>query len=35
MRDKRTEPAEVAWGMFERTGDINYYRLYKKLKGLE
>ena len=23
--------ADTAWGLFEQTGDINYYLLYKKL----
>lgn len=27
------DPAESAWKLFEKTGDTNYYRLYKKLKG--
>ena len=27
----KNEPKDVAWAMFERTGDINYYLLYKKL----
>lgn len=24
-------PADSAWSMFEKTGNINYYLLYKKL----
>ncbi len=35
MKDKNTEgidPAETAWRMFERTGNLSYYLLYKKLK---
>ena len=25
-------PAEAAWHMFEKTGKLSYYLLYKKLK---
>ena len=25
-------PAETAWEMFEKTGNLSYYLLYKKLK---
>ena len=25
-------PAEAAWEMFEKTGNLSYYLLYKKLK---
>ncbi len=28
--DEKT-PADRAWAMFEKTGEINYYMLYKKL----
>lgn len=31
MRKKSAE--EVAWQLFERTGNLNYYMLYKRLKG--
>ncbi len=24
-------PADSAWGLFEKTGEISYYLLYKKL----
>ena len=24
---------EAAWGMFEQTGNVSYYILYKKLSG--
>ena len=27
-------PAEAAWLMFEKTGKLSYYLLYKKLKQL-
>ncbi len=26
------DPAEAAWHMFEKTGKLSYYLLYKKLK---
>ena len=26
------DPAEAAWQMFEKTGNLSYYLLYKKLK---
>ena len=29
--DKDAE--KIAWELFEKTGDINYYNLYKRLKG--
>lgn len=28
----RIDPAKAAWEMFERTGNLTYYLLYKKLK---
>ncbi len=31
MIKKKAE--DVAWELFEKTGDINYYNLYKRLKG--
>ena len=33
-RDKfdYNHPEESAWKMFEKTGEISYYLLYKKLK---
>ncbi len=34
-QDDRTpalDPAEAAWKMFEETGNLSYYLLYKKLK---
>ena len=27
------DAAELAWKMFEQTGSISYYMLYKELKG--
>ena len=29
MKDAET----LAWELFEKTGDIKYYNLYRKLKG--
>ncbi len=26
------DPAEAAWAMFEKTGNLSYYLLYKKLR---
>ena len=31
MRQK--EAREIAWEMFERTGNLTYYLLYTRLKG--
>jgi len=31
MKEKTAEM--LAWELFEKTGSINYYHLYKKLKG--
>lgn len=31
MREK--EAQEIAWEMFEKTGNLTYYMLYKRLKG--
>ncbi len=30
MREK--DAAQIAWEMFERTGNLTYYMLYKRLK---
>lgn len=32
-KGKKT-PEQIAWSMFEKTGNPAYYMLYKKLKGL-
>lgn len=29
---KDDETAEIAWKMFEKTGSLSYYMLYKQLK---
>ena len=31
----KLSPADAAWKLFERTGKISYYLLYKKLKNKE
>lgn len=30
IKDKKA--AEIAWDMFEKTGNLSYYMLYKQLK---
>ena len=30
---KKNDPEKAAWELFEKTGMIGYYLLYKKLKG--
>ena len=30
---KEKSPLDIAWEMFEKTGNPAYYQLYKKLKG--
>jgi len=27
-----SNPADVAWKMFEKTGNLSYYMLYKQMK---
>jgi len=35
MKEKK-DASELAWEMFEKTGSLNYYMLYKRLKsGIE
>lgn len=29
---KKDEPSSVAWKLFEKTGKLGYYLLFKKLK---
>ncbi len=29
---KDLDPVDVAWAMFEKTGKVSYFELYKKLK---
>ncbi len=33
MKNKQKSPSDIAWEMFEKTGDPAHYMLYKKLKG--
>jgi len=33
MRGKDGDAAELAWKMFQKTGSVSYYMLYKELKG--
>ena len=32
---KDRDAAELAWKMFEMTGNVSYYLLYKQLEGSE
>ena len=32
---KDRDAAELAWKMFEKTGNVSYYMLYKQLEGKE
>ncbi len=32
-KDKNKRPADSAWELFENTGNIAYYMLYKNLTG--
>jgi len=31
--DGTSNPADTAWKMFEKTGNLSYYMLYKQIKG--
>ncbi len=33
MKKVDGDAAELAWKMFEKTGSVSYYMLYKQLKG--
>lgn len=33
MKRYDKDAAELAWKMFEKTGSLSYYMLYKELKG--
>lgn len=36
MKNEKTKmPENVAWELFEKTGNPSYYMLYKKLKGFK
>ena len=30
---KKNDAGELAWELFQRTGNVTYYMLYKQLKG--
>ncbi len=32
MEDKEKSAAKLAWELFEKTGNLSYYMLYKRLK---
>jgi len=32
---KEKNPEQLAWEMFEKTGNPAYYMLYKRLKGID
>ena len=31
MKERDKDVAELAWKMFEKTGNVSYYMLYKRL----
>lgn len=33
MKHTDRDAAELAWRMFEKTGSVSYYMLYKQLSG--
>ncbi|MCD7728416.1 MAG: YqzL family protein [Clostridia bacterium] len=33
MKERDSDAAELAWKMFEKTGRLSYYMLYKELRG--
>lgn len=33
MKERDKDAAELAWKMFEKTGSVSYYMLYRKLHG--
>ncbi|MGN0818652.1 MAG: YqzL family protein [Candidatus Coproplasma sp.] len=33
MKNRDDDAAELAWKMFEKTGSVSYYMLYKELTG--
>ena len=33
MKGRDSDAAELAWKMFQKTGSVSYYMLYKELKG--
>lgn len=35
MKKRDKDAAELAWKMFEKTGSVSYYMLYRQLSGRE
>ncbi len=33
MKERDKDAAELAWKMFEKTGNVSYYMLYQRLNG--
>ncbi|MDE6104458.1 MAG: YqzL family protein [Clostridia bacterium] len=33
MKEQDKDAAELAWKMFEKTGNVSYYMLYQRLHG--
>ncbi|MCD8308461.1 MAG: YqzL family protein [Clostridia bacterium] len=33
MKQRDKDAAELAWKMFQKTGKVSYYMLYKELNG--
>ena len=33
MRDEKKQARDLAWEMFEQTGNVSYYMLYQQLKN--
>ena len=32
MREEKKKASDLAWDMFEKTGNVSYYMLYEQLK---
>lgn len=32
-KERLSNPADALWKMFEKTGNLSYYLLYKRIKG--
>ena len=32
MREEKNKASDLAWDMFEETGNVSYYMLYEQLK---
>lgn len=35
MRDEKKQARDLAWEMFEQTGNVSYYMLYQQLKDMK